>query len=718
MASLIPTSSDAVRSRPSGRVLVFDRSKAFEKARRHSLLVRAMRIVLPLASIGMVAAYVTIVTATARLSSSIERKGQVTSINRELAMDNPRYEGITKDGGKFLVAARSAVPDLGSLNRIKLNQIAGDLTDVRRATTEFKAERGLFDTKTNLLELSGGVTVATATGIRAELDTATIATREGTLRSENEARVTAPQGTIRSDRLQIDQKAKRVAFIDRVVANLKPPAPSADAANRKPAGTLPGLGRSGAPIDVTANRLDIDDAAKTAIFTGQVRAGQGGPVGALAGAPASSTIETERLEIAYAGSAAGGRPADSPRTDPPSGAVAPTGEAAPSGAGAASTAARIERIVAPSPVVLTQANGARVTANGAEFDAIGEIAVVAGNVVMTAGADRRATSERAEFNQKADTILLTGNVVVVQGTNELRGRRLFVDRQGGRTDLSSPAEGDLARSRIFARLTQSGAKQKAPRKPALQELAPAAAQDAAAGLGFATFKTDPNAPIDVEADRLQVDDTRKEATFTGDVRAAQADFQIRSAELKATYVGEIGLAADPTGAQTAGAGGKAATQLSRIDAKGKVVVTSKAAQQVTGDWAVFDTTSNTVTVGGADVVLTQGPNVVKGNKLAIDMATGQSVMTRESGAVAGGSSATGAKPGRSSVIFYPSSQEKAFGRDKTGAKPGTSQPGTSQPGAAPAAGGPSESAGSEPKSSTPPKPASSSWGASADPLPN
>ncbi len=709
---------------PSTRILDMDRTTAFSRARWHSRGVRLMRIAMPIAAVGVVVFYVGQVMLAARLAGSIDRSQPGITISRELTMDRPRFEGATKDGGTFLVTAVSAIPDLTDTSRVKLNGITGELFDVRKQRTDISAGKGLFDTKTNRLDLSGGITVVTAAGMKADLETATILTKDGTLKSDRPARVTAPQGTIRSDTLELDQKGKRVGFIGGVAALLTPPPrdPAAvDTASKSASsqvGPLPAFGGSGHPIDVTSQRLDVDDAGKIAVFSGQVRATQTVPLatGLPAAAPGigGATIETERLEIAYAGDPARTAPTD---------ATAPTADQAgpSSNAKAAGGAAKVERIVVPGPLVMTQPGGTRITGNSAQFDAIGEVAVIAGNVQVGAGPDRRASGERVEFNQRADTILMTGNVIVTQAQNEIRGRRLFLDRKSGRTEVASPAEAGLPKSRMFARLSQSnqpqtaGAAARKAAAPAVQAAASVVeGSGLGSGLGLTTFRTDPNAPVDIEADRLTVEDTKKEATFAGDVRAAQGDFLIQSADLKAFYTGDTGLVADP--AAVAPAAGKGQTQLNRLEARGKVVVTSKAAQQVTGDWAIFDTKANTVTVGGNEVIITQGPNIVKGSKLIIDMTSGQSVMTREAPAVAtsGTSGTTDAsaagnlltrptRPGRSSLTLYPSTLERKPG---SGTTPGSANtPGTS--GAAPTATGP--------KPAAPKGPASTSWGATAQP---
>ena len=65
------------------------------------------------------------------------------------------------------------------------------------------------------------------------------------------------------------------------------------------------------------------------------------------------------------------------------------------------------------------------------------------------------------------------------------------------------------------------------------------------------------------------------------------------------------------------------TQITKIEAKGEVVITSDKDQTTTSDWALYDVPAQLVTVGG-NVVLTQGQNVLKGDRLVIDLKTGES----------------------------------------------------------------------------------------------
>jgi lipopolysaccharide export system protein LptA len=81
--------------------------------------------------------------------------------------------------------------------------------------------------------------------------------------------------------------------------------------------------------------------------------------------------------------------------------------------------------------------------------------------------------------------------------------------------------------------------------------------------------------------------------------------------------------------QSAIPGPGGASSIKRLEARGNVVVTQKD-QVVTGETAVFDTKSNLITMLGG-VVLTQCKNVLRGDRLFVDMTTGVSRVESDSG---------------------------------------------------------------------------------------
>jgi lipopolysaccharide export system protein LptA len=142
------------------------------------------------------------------------------------------------------------------------------------------------------------------------------------------------------------------------------------------------------------------------------------------------------------------------------------------------------------------------------------------------------------------------------------------------------------------------------------------------------FSKNKDEPVQIEAASLEVRDKDKVATFSGNVHVIQGDTDLRSKTLTVYYEDDSGKTRGIKAAQP-GPGGS--SQIKRLEAKGGVLVTQKD-QTATGDTGVFDMRSNTITLIG-NVVISQGPNVLRGNRLVVDRATGVSRM--EGGRVQG-----------------------------------------------------------------------------------
>jgi lipopolysaccharide export system protein LptA len=155
------------------------------------------------------------------------------------------------------------------------------------------------------------------------------------------------------------------------------------------------------------------------------------------------------------------------------------------------------------------------------------------------------------------------------------------------------------------------------------------------------FSQNRDQPIQIEAASLEMRDKKKEATFSGNVKVVQGDTTMTSKALVVFYDSSTPAATPAANAkpaksapiQSATPGPGGSSSIRRLEAKGSVVVTQKD-QVVTGETAVFDTKANLITMLGG-VVLTQCKNVLRGDRLLVDMTTGVSRVESDSGRVQG-----------------------------------------------------------------------------------
>lgn len=150
------------------------------------------------------------------------------------------------------------------------------------------------------------------------------------------------------------------------------------------------------------------------------------------------------------------------------------------------------------------------------------------------------------------------------------------------------------------------------RRLSLTLLAPVALASAAAA--FAQSKEpvsalkghNSNAPVDVTADRLEVQDRADRAMFAGNVKVKQDELTLNTARLTIAYTSSGGV------------------QIKRLDASGGVTVQSPS-ETATGSVGIYDLDRKLITLVG-NVVLQRSGSQINGQRLVIDLDTGRAVI--------------------------------------------------------------------------------------------
>jgi lipopolysaccharide export system protein LptA len=118
-----------------------------------------------------------------------------------------------------------------------------------------------------------------------------------------------------------------------------------------------------------------------------------------------------------------------------------------------------------------------------------------------------------------------------------------------------------------------------------------------------------NAPVDVSAKRLEVQDRADRAVFVGNVHAVQQDLTLDTPRLTVVYSG--------------GTGGNN-VQIQRLDASGGVVVRSPS-ETAKGDIGIYDLNRKLITLLG-NVQLNRQDNQINGQRLVVDLDSGRAVV--------------------------------------------------------------------------------------------
>src|SRR5687767_10522974 len=117
---------------------------------------------------------------------------------------------------------------------------------------------------------------------------------------------------------------------------------------------------------------------------------------------------------------------------------------------------------------------------------------------------------------------------------------------------------------------------------------------------------DSNAPIDVAADRIEVQDRADRAIFAGNVHVRQASLSLDTERLTVIYSSGGGV------------------QIRRLDAAGGVVVRSPS-ETARGNFGIYDLDRKLITLVGA-VELNRAGSRISGSRLVIDLDSGRAVI--------------------------------------------------------------------------------------------
>jgi lipopolysaccharide export system protein LptA len=171
-----------------------------------------------------------------------------------------------------------------------------------------------------------------------------------------------------------------------------------------------------------------------------------------------------------------------------------------------------------------------------------------------------------------------------------------------------------------------------------------------------------NQPIEINADRLEVQQEKQIAVFSGNVDATQGDFKMKADQLRVFYR-EQQQASPPPQRPTATRSGQAPARtqplpprpaqpqsesglggsIQRIEANGSVFLSSPS-ETASGDRGVYDVDKQTFRLDGQKVVLTRGKSVLNCGSVLTNMETGVSQCEGASGT---------ATPGRVRGVFMP-----------------------------------------------------------------
>lgn len=191
-----------------------DSERAFRAARRHSRLVRFLRIALPVAvvliAVGM--SLLTWLNPLRMLATLPVNVNDMVVSGTKITMEQPRVNGFTKDQRAYEFTAEAAAQDLTKPDIVELRNIVAKVEMEDKSTMNMKAATGVYDTKKEMLLLQGNILLTSSNGNTGKLTEATVDVRKGNVTSDRPVELEMLQGILNGNRLEVIDSGTLVRF--------------------------------------------------------------------------------------------------------------------------------------------------------------------------------------------------------------------------------------------------------------------------------------------------------------------------------------------------------------------------------------------------------------------------------------------------------------------------------------------------------------------------
>jgi lipopolysaccharide export system protein LptC len=199
-----------------------DSDRAFRAARRHSRVVRFLRVAIPLAILlgftGIfLISYLNPMRMLAKLPVDI---GSLVVSGSKITMEKPHLSGFTNDARAYELSADAAKQDITKPDVIELRNIHAKVQMQDKSMLELSAAAGTYDSKGETIKLDQNIVLTSSTGYSGRLSEAMVDIRKGHVVSARPVVVEMLQGTLNANRLEIVDSGDLVRFGGGVKLNM------------------------------------------------------------------------------------------------------------------------------------------------------------------------------------------------------------------------------------------------------------------------------------------------------------------------------------------------------------------------------------------------------------------------------------------------------------------------------------------------------------------
>lgn len=217
-----PVTANAIDLEPRGWTASrrSDVDVAVRSARRHSILVRAVRIGLPIAVVVSLGTLVFFSYFNQLLDTIPKISGKLAVQGSKITMELPRIAGFTRDSRAYELTAETAVQDITVPDVVELANLRAKMEMQDKDVVNVSAKGGTYNTKGDKIILRDQVVVTSSAGYVAKLREASVDMKKGNVVSEQPIEITLPTGLLTANRMEITNSGEVIRFDKGVVLTM------------------------------------------------------------------------------------------------------------------------------------------------------------------------------------------------------------------------------------------------------------------------------------------------------------------------------------------------------------------------------------------------------------------------------------------------------------------------------------------------------------------
>ncbi|MFN7025487.1 MAG: LPS export ABC transporter periplasmic protein LptC [Pseudorhizobium sp.] len=187
----------------------------YQAALRHSVLVRRLRIWLPIAAFVISLAFIGVSVIRAYLPENINIESARIE-NGKIVMERPAIAGRNDQGISYSMNAVRALQDIANPNMITLEDVTAAVPVNEDTIARVVATAGIFDRGTDRMQMTAPFDVNLSNGTTAKFQSADLDVKAGTLITKDPIEINTEQASIVAQSLNIADNGKTITFSGQV----------------------------------------------------------------------------------------------------------------------------------------------------------------------------------------------------------------------------------------------------------------------------------------------------------------------------------------------------------------------------------------------------------------------------------------------------------------------------------------------------------------------